>query len=147
MNSGNIRDAVAGYVDLVGRNSEIPVDLRYFTTSEIGTEHAVADRPGGVPGLHYWRKAAAGADVSPLRVMLESDKFAKPVRTFVQARDDAALRGDLLARIHWDCGQPNLSTLRHELEERLVVVGRDKFNLPAQEQLGRRFTSSCNAGE
>ena len=38
-----------------------------------------------------------------------------------------------LSKIHWDCGKPDFSTLRQELDERLIVVGRDKFNIPAQE--------------
>lgn len=66
LNSGNIRDAVAAFVDLVGRNPDISVDFRYFTTSEM---EAIVDRPGGIAGLNYWRKAAAGADPSPLRAI------------------------------------------------------------------------------
>ena len=133
LNSDGVRDAVYTFVDLVGRNPDIQIDLRYFTTSEIGREHAIADRPAGMAGLDFWRKAAAGADVSPLRAILASHNFPESVRVFVNARDDTALRGDLLTRIHWDCGRPNLLTLRQELEQRLIVVGRDRFNLPASE--------------
>lgn len=133
LNSEAIRGAVGAFVDLVERNPDIPIELRYFTTSEIGTEQAVADRPAGMAGLEYWRKVAAGADPSPLRTILESDKFPKSVRDFAKARDDPALRRDLIGRIHWDCGRPDFMTLRQELEERLVVVGRDGFNLPAPE--------------
>ncbi len=67
LNSGDVRDAVTAYVDLVARNPSTSVELRYFTTSEIGTEQAIADRPAGMAGLDYWRKAASGADCSPLR--------------------------------------------------------------------------------
>ncbi len=136
LNSESVRNAVAAFVDLVDRNPNTQVDLRFFTTSEIGTEQAIADRPAGAAGLEYWRKVATGADradLSPLRTILESDKFPESVRTFSKTRDDPALRRDLIGRIHWDCGKPDFSTLRQELESRLVVVGRDQFNLPAPE--------------
>ena len=133
LNSASVRNAVAAFVDLTERNPAIQVDFRFFTTSEIGTEQAIADRPGDMAGLKYWRKVAAGADPSPLRKILESNRFPESVRAFSKARDDAALRHDLIGRIHWDCGKPDFSTLRQELEERLVVVGRDRFNLPAPE--------------
>ena len=131
LNSPDIGKAVAAFVDLVHRNPETQVELHFFTTSEIGTERASADRPKGMPGLEYWRKAAAGADPSPLRAILESANYPESVRTFSKERGDAALRHDLIERIHWDCGKPNLLTLRQELEERLVVIGRELFQLPA----------------
>ncbi len=134
LNRPSVRNAIAAFVDLTERNPAIQVDLRFFTTSEIGIEQAIADRPGDMAGLKYWRKVAAGADPSPLRNILESDRFPESVRDFSKARnDDAALRRDLIERIHWDCGQPDFSTLRQELESRLVVIGRDRFNLPAPE--------------
>ena len=136
LNSPSVRNAVAAFIDLTERNPAIQVDLRFFTTSEIGTEQAVADRPAGMAGLKYWQEVAAGADLSPLRTILESDKFHESVRTFSKNRDDAALRHDLIERIHWDCGQPNFSTLRQELEARLVVIGRDLFRLSSQEAQG-----------
>ena len=133
LNSPSIHKAVAAFVDLVERNPDIQVSLRFFTTSKIGTEQTIADRPAGMAGLEYWRKVAAGADPSPLRTILESDKFPESVRTFSKVREDAALRSDLILRIHWDCGKRGFLTLRQELEERLVVVGRDRFLLPAPE--------------
>lgn len=133
LNSSDIRDTVAAFVDLVEHNPEKQVDLRFFTTSEIGIERAVADRPAGMAGLEYWRKVATGADPSPLRAILESDKFHKSVRTFSKSRNDTALRRDLIERIHWDCGQPDFPALRQELEARLIVVGRDQFSFPSQE--------------
>ena len=133
LNSASVRNAVAAFVDLVERNPNTQVCLRFFTTAEIATEHSVADRPAGMAGLKYWRKVAGGAAASPLREILESDKFPESVRAFCTTRDDAELRRDLFTRIHWDCGKPDFSTLRQELEARLVVVGRDRFHLPAPE--------------
>lgn len=133
LNTQGVRDAVGAFVDLVARNPGRRVVVRYLTTSPIGTEHRVDDRPAGEPGLAYWRKAASGADVAPLRAILLRETFPEAVRNFVAERDDAGLRRDLLQNIHWDCGAPDLTMIRRELEERLVVVGRDKFNIPADE--------------
>ena len=125
---------MTAFVDLVERNPGIQVNLRFWTTSNIGTEQSIADRPGGTAGLKYWGKVAAGADVSPLRSILESERFPEPVRVFCKALDDdEALRRELIQKIHWDCGKPDISTLRQELEVRLVVVGRDRFGIPAEE--------------
>ena len=133
LNTESVRDAVSDFVTLTARNPNADVHLRYFTTSEIGTERAVEDRPGEMAGLTYWRNAASGADVGPLRSILESDKFKADVHGFVKARTDEALRSDLLRKIHWDCGKPDLASLRKEFESRLIVVGRDTFKLAAPE--------------
>ena len=131
LNSPSVRCAIAAFVDLIQRNPGVQVDLRFFTTSKIGTEKTLADRPAGRAGLEYWKEAATGADVGPIRLILESDKFREGVRKFSQERDDDALRHELIKRVQWDCGKPDFSTLRQEVEERLVVVGRDQFHLPA----------------
>ncbi|MEY9459727.1 hypothetical protein ABH973_000140 [Bradyrhizobium ottawaense] len=109
LNSENVRDAVNAFVGLVASNPGRQVLFRYFTTSAIGTERKIEDRPGGQPGLVYWRKAAAGADIAPLKAILLSDNYSEVVRKFVGARDDTALRRDLLQKIHWDCGKPDLA--------------------------------------
>ena len=133
LNSVSVRKAVAAFVDLAERNSDIRVELRFITTSKIGKERTVADRPAGMAGLEYWRKAATGEDISPLRAILESEKFPDSVGKFCKARNDKTLRHDLIKRIHWDCGKPDFQTLRQEIEKRLVVLGRDLFSLPAPE--------------
>ncbi len=128
LNSSSIHEAIGSFVDLVARNPGVSVELRYLTTSTIGTERGIADRPGGMAGLEYWRKAAIGSDVAPLRAILESEAFPITVRDFVRARNDAELRRDLLLKIHWDCGAPGFQTLHDDLQERLIVVGRDRFS-------------------
>jgi tetratricopeptide (TPR) repeat protein len=133
LNTDSVKDAVSNFVSLRIGNPNADVQLRYFTTSEIGKEKVLSERPGGIAGLEYWRKAATSADVGPLRLILQSDKFSLAVRTFVKDRDDEALRRDMLRKIHWDCGKPDLASLRKELEERLVVIGRDRFHLAAPE--------------
>jgi ATPase family associated with various cellular activities (AAA) len=133
LNTKAIRDAVRAFVVIVTSNEGRDVQLRYLTTSPVGIEQKTSDRPAGVAGLLYWRQAAASADVGPLRAILTSDKFSTEVHAFVKARDDESLRRDLLQRIHWDCGMPDLAGLMQEIEEHLVVLGRDRFNLPATE--------------
>jgi hypothetical protein len=129
LNTPAVRDAVEAFVDLVARNKGYTVELRFLTTAPIGTEHKLADRPAGEAGLVYWRRAAAGADVEPVRAMLTEGTFAPAVIEFVNARNNDELRRDLLQKMHWDCGAPDLSNVLQELEERLIVFGRDKFNL------------------
>ena len=133
LNSGSIRAAIVAFVDLVERNPDIQINLRFFTTAEIGTEQSLADRPAGMAGLKYWRKVAGGADPSPLRAILESEKFPEPVRAFSNTRNDDEFRRDFIRRIWWDSGKPDFATLRQELEARLVVLGRDRFGLPTLE--------------
>jgi hypothetical protein len=133
LNTDSVRDAVHAFVDLVARNPGRAIELRYLTTSPIGRERSRDDRPAGETGLTYWRKAAAGADLGSLRAILESDTFSESVRQFVRARGDDAVRKDLLQKIHWDCGQPDMTAVRRELEERLIVFGRDRYHLPAME--------------
>lgn len=135
LNTDSVRDAIVNFVTLVDANSSTNVHLRYFTTSGIGTEKALQDRPNGMAGILYWRSAAKGADVEPLRTILESDKFPEAVHKFVKCRSDDELRRDLLRKIHWDCGKPDLAYLRKELQDRLIVLGRDDFNIPAQDAI------------
>jgi len=135
LNTESVRDAISNFVTLTASNSGADVHLRYFTTSDIGTEKALQDRPNGVSGLVYWRSAAKGANVKPLREILDSDKFPEVVREFVRSRNDDELRRDLFRKIHWDCGKPNLVSLRKEFQDRLVVVGRDTFSIPAPDAL------------
>jgi hypothetical protein len=133
LNTEAVREAINAFVVLAANNNDRVLQLRYLTTSPVGIEHKTSDRPGGVAGLIYWRRAAAGADVGPLRPILDSDKFSADVQAFVKARDDEALRRDLLQRIHWDTQQADLTGITEEIEGRLVVLGRDRFNLPATE--------------
>ena len=146
LSTQSVRNAVAAYVDLAQRNPNVRVDLRFFTTSEVGTERRRADRPDGIAGLEYWRSVAAGrqANLQPLRRILEDNGFPQSVREFSKARNDADLRRDLIEKIHWDCGQPDLPTLRDELEARLVVLGRERFSLPAPEARRLADTIVCH---
>lgn len=84
--------AIDSYVDLVARNPGRVVQLHLLSTAQIGMERALADRPSDLPGLDYWRRAASGAAVKPLRQILLSLKLAEPTLAFISSRDDDALR-------------------------------------------------------
>ena len=136
LNNKNIRAAITSFVDLVERNPDAQVYLRFLTTSKTGTERATHDRPSGMPGLEYWRRASAPSartDTAPLREILQSDRFPNTVQSFCRKRDDKTLRRDLFQRITWDCGKPDYTTIRRELDAHVIVLGRDHFDIPVEE--------------
>lgn len=135
LNSEDVQDAIASFIDLVQRNPGRKVELLFLTTATITTEQSLKDRPGGKAGLVYWSEAASGATVAPLRALLESDKFSPGVRAFCVARTDEALRRELLIPIRWVTGQPAYDALWAELEAQLVILGRQHFQFPSQEML------------
>lgn len=119
-----VAQAIDSLIDLAARNPGRNVLVRLLTTASVGEERSISDRPGGMPGLLYWRSAAAGAPVEPLRqAALANTHLSDCAKAFVAARDDVALRADLLRRIHWDTDQPDGRLLRTELEERVVDRG------------------------
>lgn len=130
-----VRDAIAAYVGLVQQNPRHQVTLRFLTTSNIGTERAVDDRPSGQPGLLQWRRVASGACLTPFRGILEGELFTDAVQEFCKARNDDELRSDLFSRIHWDCGRPDITVLQQELQDRLIVLCRGKVAAPDARQL------------
>ncbi len=132
----SVRDAIRAFVELVARNPDRAVRFRYLTTSRIGIERRLSDRPSGEGGLAYWRKAARGADVGPLRSILKGSAFHESVRNFVDAQDDDALRQNLLQPIHWECTQPGISEIEQEFKERLTVLARERFTLPEADLAG-----------
>ncbi|MGU3422633.1 hypothetical protein [Methylobacterium sp. D54C] len=120
LRSAGVRSAIDSFVDLVLRNPGRPVSLHYLTTSRLGTERSAADRVGEEAALTYWRRAAAGADVRPLRVMLGRLELAQVTRSHLEAMSDEEFRAGFLARIHWHCGAPGLHDVRADLVAGMV---------------------------
>lgn len=59
--------------------------------------------PDCVPGLAYWRAAAAGADTQPLRAALIEILSESPLGRWLMSNpDDAELRFRLLRRVQWE---------------------------------------------
>ena len=136
LNTPAVRDAIESFVELATQNPTREVQLRFLTTSPIGREKSPGDRPGGVPGLEYWRLARAEReDVGPLRALLERESSPEAVRTFCRTRTDEQLLADLIRRIDWDCGRPENPTLRRELEERASLLLHKEFDVPLREAL------------
>ena len=136
LNTPAVRDAIESFVELATQNPTREVQLRFLTTSPIGREKSPGDRPGGVPGLEYWRLARAEReDVGPLRALLERESSPEAVRTFCRTRTDEQLLADLIRRIDWDCGRPENPTLRRELEERASLLLHKEFDVPLGEAL------------
>jgi hypothetical protein len=130
MNSADVRETLNAYVNLVERNPERFVHVRFLSTSPIGQERKRADRIDGKAALNYWRHAAAGADVAPLRERLCRLQLSSQARVFIQARNDPELRDEFLKRIHWDCGRPGLDEIRAELQAGLIRYGLERLRLP-----------------
>ncbi|ESW77795.1 hypothetical protein NKL07_33465 [Mesorhizobium sp. C280B] len=121
LQSAGVRAAIDSFFDLVHRNPKRAVSFHYLTTSEIGVERSKAHRIAGGAALHYWRRAAAGADVGPLRTLVAALDLEPSTKAHLEAlTDDHAFRSDFLRRIHWDCGAPGIAGMRDELEAGLI---------------------------
>jgi hypothetical protein len=128
LNSEGVRAAIESFVKLVEINPQLKVRLHFLSTGQIGLEKTKSHRIEDGPALKYWRRAAAGADVAPLRKVLMTLELTPTARAFIDARDDEHLREQFLRRIHWDCGAPKLDQLAEALEaslERFVIERLD----------------------
>lgn len=129
INNQDVLDTLDSYVDLVYRNQDSKVSLRFLTTASLGRERDLADRVNGLGVLEYWRHAAAGSDVAPLKKALLNASISGKVRQFIEARDELQLREELLKPIHWDCNQDGLSDVVAQLESSLIEFGSDRLQL------------------
>jgi hypothetical protein len=133
INSEDVRENLDAFVDLVERNPGRQINLRFLSTSSISRERSLKARVNGEASLLYWRRAAANADVAPLRDVLLQTALTPRVRKFIELRDADSLREDLLRRIHWDCGQHAIDGLIAELEANLARLSMDRLNAPFAE--------------
>jgi hypothetical protein len=134
-----VRSVLDAYVDLVARNPGREITVRLLSTSPIGKERELQDRIEGDAALHYWRKAAAGANVRPLRQVLKRCQISERVRNYINDLSDEQFRNQFVRHIHWECGQPRLDSLSIQLDASLVRYGAKRLNLPAIE--GRRLSA------
>jgi hypothetical protein len=134
INSKAVRDALDAFIDLVERNPGREVHLSFLTTCSIAREQRREHRANGEQTLGYWRRAAAGADIQPLRDVLTKIELSDRVRRFIDVRGDAALRDELLRRIQWDCGQQPIEGIQRELEEGLLRYHIEKFRAAARRE-------------
>lgn len=134
------RSTIDSYVDLVRRNPGRDISLHYLSTSGIGLEHERIHRIDGAPALDYWRRAAAGADLAPLRGLIEGLDLKEATSTYLTSLSDDAFRSDFLQRIHWQCGAPGLTDVRADLEAGMVEYVASSRRLSSQ--TGRNLTST-----
>lgn len=137
--SESVRDTIDAFVDLTRNNPTRALRLRYLSTGTIGIERSKSDRAAGVATLTYWRRAAAGADVTPLRAVLQSLDLKDDTKRFIAERDDTALRAEFLTRIHWDCGAADLDGLKRELDAALLEISHQRslaLTVPDVRQVG-----------
>ncbi|WP_448662852.1 hypothetical protein ACG3SL_19800 [Sphingomonas sp. CJ20] len=121
------------FVELTQGNPARTVTCRYLTTAPIGREQDTALRASAEGSLAYWRSAAAGGDVAPLRLALSHAALAPETQAFLAARDDSQLRAEVLRRIQWDCGARDLSGIREELEQLLIPCAWVQARIPPAE--------------
>lgn len=118
--SKDVRAAIDAFVDLVARNPGRVVSLHYLTTAEVGRERSKKQRISDEPALKYWRRAAAGADVAPLRSVIADLDLEPATKAHLAALSDDAFCREFLGRIHWNCGAPGLNDARADLEAGLI---------------------------
>ncbi len=133
INSPDVLTAIDSYIDLARRNPPYQVSLLFLTTARIGRELRTEDRIDNGPVLAYWPLAAQGAEVAPLRAILQRAKLTKASLAFITQRDDEQLRRDLLTRIVWQAEQPDLASLRAELDAQMIIYGHQHWQLDPEE--------------
>ena len=141
--SESVVKAIESFVSFANRYASRQIEFLFVTTSEIGTERAVSERPAGMAGLQYWRRVsgrASSEEIEPLRVILQSDRFSESVRIgFVRSATTMRCTEILFRESSGNVVTGDLTWIREELEARLVLLGRDRFHLPAPE--ARRLTN------
>lgn len=120
LRSEGVRKAIDAYVDLMRRNPDRRVTLRYLTTSRAALEQQKKHRHAEGPALLYWRRAAAGADLAALRALVADLDLAADTKAYLSGLSDDDYRKAFLQRVHWDCGAPDLADVRSDLEAGLV---------------------------
>lgn len=123
LKSKPVADLLDGFVDTVSRNPEANVTYCLMTTAQLGRELKLEDRIDGQPCLQYWKSAALGADVAPLRAQLLRLDIKDQTKKFIGNLTDNDLREKLLKKIEWQTLQPTFEEIRSELESALVLVG------------------------
>lgn len=131
------RKAIDAFVDLTLRNQGRSVFFHYLTTSEIGLERESGHRIGAGPALLYWRRAAAGANVDPLKLMIAELDLQPATKDYLAGLSDEQFRSAFLSRMHWHCGAPSLKDVRVELEAGLVEFVSTARRLPSA--IGRQI--------
>lgn len=96
--------------------------LRVLSNSRAAREQA-ADFPGGEAGLIYWREAARGSDLTPLRTLLGQIFAGTPLGAWLQSNPpDDEMRSRLLSRVEFVLAAPDDHALQAHIRERLGML-------------------------
>jgi phosphoribosyl-ATP pyrophosphohydrolase len=134
INSDGIVASIDSFVDLLERNPGVTVSLRHLTTSKIGKEKKAEHRINDRPTLESWRSLAKAGDLSELRRVLGNSKLANKTKSYVASLDDKGLRENFLRRIHFDCGAPDTTLLKRQIDSRVTRLLFERDGLPSQVQ-------------
>ncbi|RVI51048.1 tetratricopeptide repeat protein [Sinorhizobium meliloti] len=115
LNSKSVVDAINAFFLLRERNSDRRLTMEYLTTAEIGLEAEIAHRVNGEAGIRYWAAASEGADVGLLKARLLQMPLSAAAKDFLSKASDEAIRGELLTRLRWRCGEPGIVDVRRRL--------------------------------
>lgn len=126
INDDGVIAAIEAFFFLSKCNPARAVTIRYLTSSSIGAERNVTDRINGEPALRYWQKAAALADVSPLRELLGRSKLSSATRAMLQSFSDTDFRENFLKRIIWATEGPTLEGILDRLRDNVIQAGLDR---------------------
>ncbi|MBN2751097.1 MAG: hypothetical protein JXQ84_00160, partial [Rhodospirillaceae bacterium] len=126
------RATIDSFVDLTMRNPGRIVSLHYLTTSPIGLERENAHRINGRPALEYWRRAAAGTDLAPIRNLIEALDLKEATNSHLKSLPDENFRLEFLQRVHWHCGAPDLTAIRADFEAGIIEYAATARRLTSQ---------------
>lgn len=122
--------AIRSLWEFQASNPEREVTLVFLTTATIRPERG-SKLPNRMAGIEYWRRAAQGEDVEPLRRLLLTLSLPGKMLDFIKASDDESLRNHLLRRMQWLCGTCDLEEVRSQLQDELVCLAAGRQLLAA----------------
>lgn len=137
LRSPGVVQAIDRYWDQSQGGADPRPNLRFLTNSTATREQGAA-LPDGLTGLTYWKEAARGGDLSPLRKLLRVIFGSTPLGAWLQLNpSDDDVRSRLLRRIEFVLGAPDDLTLQNHIRERLgmLYLGKGHYETAADAAL------------
>ena len=134
LNTDSVLDTIESFITLQEINSARIVRVKFLTTSDIGVEKRVSDRVRGGAALVAWNNPEDGDSVV-LRDLLLRDNVPEKIRKFVAGLEDEKISDELIDRISWDCGQPDISEIQREYNEELQRFCSSSHGLSEEDSL------------
>jgi hypothetical protein len=137
LRSPGVVQAIERYWDQSQGGANPRQNLRFLTNSTAAREQGAA-LPDGLTGLTYWKEAARGGDLSPLRKLLGEIFGSTPLGAWLQSNpSDEDFRLRLLRRIEFVLGAPDDLTLENHIRERLgmLYLGKGHYETAADAAL------------